>query len=1054
MRPVRLMIRRFLGIEEATLDFLSQLFVVVGPNGAGKSSLFEALYYALFGKGIRTERSKRELLHRAYPDEAFRVELEFDLAIDRYRVTREYSLKRGSTAALEYRGDDAWDPVCSGEQSVNSEIARLSGLDSETFRSSVFLPQGETLAFVEATPARRFRILSTLFGLDSLDRVREKAKERLERLEGTLRPALERRETLDRDNLAETLKRRQAELARLRQRSGELEQATRLAEEKVRALTVLRDTLLSLRQARVRITELSRNRREAEEKAELDRMITSALTVAAGSYPRWQKVFEALHLSGTELTERKRKQSSVHKQLEESTKAIEEGDRKDNELREHLERLTGYRDRLEREGRPLAGEIDRLAERLTMCAQEFTRLKEEEKNLTRLVERESAGRETVLGHLVIQGAKVGEAERNLALLVRIIEQGEPLQAQLNDLENECRHIHNEERVRGEELEALTKTEQALRGQLRELAGQRDALRLEKAQVEAVHREAVCRFAIQELNEKWMETGVCPLCRSQIPPPLTSNGQEPIEILHQENQYRAFQERLTGLETECAGFESQIGNARERIRDLSHQVQVIHDHRESLGRKRRETAEKLEAIFRCLLVDEPLRWAGMTERLNREREGLDRKREELHRLEKDLAAREEKLRGFQEREQEIRRRREGYNRENETLAGMERSKQRELGEVLAGMKLSREQYPDSATAFHDYWERCRKAHDEKRQEYTRIGSELARLRERHSGLEARRRELEEEIGDLEVRVARLQSEEKEKHQAFLKDLAVYGWDLAKFLDLKDRVVEGWQDRVIKLTGEIEHLESLIREGEGVLREGTVRWNVPLETLEGTLSGEESGLARLRREAGDVREQSGILSQEIETLRTRQAERDTLERMIGEVMEERETHRRLKEALEVRGFKNYLLGILLKELEKESSAFLWDLSEGRYRLKVQMSGGETDIMVLDERLGGQLRLPAECSGGEKTLIALSFSLALSRIRMRESGRGEVACLFIDEGFSPLDRDHLSLVADAILRLGRDGKMVGVVTHDPLFAALFPVHLEVGGGNMEWKENREIG
>ena len=65
----------------------------------------------------------------------------------------------------------------------------------------------------------------------------------------------------------------------------------------------------------------------------------------------------------------------------------------------------------------------------------------------------------------------------------------------------------------------------------------------------------------------------------------------------------------------------------------------------------------------------------------------------------------------------------------------------------------------------------------------------------------------------------------------------------------------------------------------------------------------------------------------------------------------------------------------------------------------------------------------------------------------------CLFIDEGFSALDQEHLELVADAILRLSQDGRMVGIVTHDPSFAHYFPLHLEVRGGKAFWKRNEEV-
>ena len=77
MRPLELEVEKFLGLESLSLDFDSSFFVLVGPNGAGKSSILEAIFFALFGRGIRLERGKRELIHRGYPEGPLRVKLKF-----------------------------------------------------------------------------------------------------------------------------------------------------------------------------------------------------------------------------------------------------------------------------------------------------------------------------------------------------------------------------------------------------------------------------------------------------------------------------------------------------------------------------------------------------------------------------------------------------------------------------------------------------------------------------------------------------------------------------------------------------------------------------------------------------------------------------------------------------------------------------------------------------------------------------------------------------------------------------------------------------------------
>ncbi|MBC7239504.1 MAG: hypothetical protein H5T71_05340 [Chloroflexi bacterium] len=178
---------------------------------------------------------------------------------------------------------------------------------------------------------------------------------------------------------------------------------------------------------------------------------------------------------------------------------------------------------------------------------------------------------------------------------------------------------------------------------------------------------------------------------------------------------------------------------------------------------------------------------------------------------------------------------------------------------------------------------------------------------------------------------------------------------------------------------------------------------------------------------------------------------MEAELEEIIQERNLHKTLKEALEGRGFKNFLLGLLFEQLEKETSAILTEISQGRYTVSMKMEGGKATLAVIDNLFGGQERSPGECSGGEKTLIALALAIALSRVRFGNE-KNQANCIFIDEGFSALDREHLELVADAILNMGRDGKLVGIVTHDPLFAAHFPVRLNISGGKASWITTEE--
>ena len=52
VRPLRLEVEKFLGLESLNLDFESSLFVLIGPNGAGKSSILEAIFLLSLGEAF------------------------------------------------------------------------------------------------------------------------------------------------------------------------------------------------------------------------------------------------------------------------------------------------------------------------------------------------------------------------------------------------------------------------------------------------------------------------------------------------------------------------------------------------------------------------------------------------------------------------------------------------------------------------------------------------------------------------------------------------------------------------------------------------------------------------------------------------------------------------------------------------------------------------------------------------------------------------------------------------------------------------------------------
>jgi exonuclease SbcC len=101
------------------------------------------------------------------------------------------------------------------------------------------------------------------------------------------------------------------------------------------------------------------------------------------------------------------------------------------------------------------------------------------------------------------------------------------------------------------------------------------------------------------------------------------------------------------------------------------------------------------------------------------------------------------------------------------------------------------------------------------------------------------------------------------------------------------------------------------------------------------------------------------------------------------------------------------------------------------------------VIDQWNGGDSRSVNTLSGGESFLASLSLALALAEsIAELNAAGGAVALesLFLDEGFSTLDAESQSRVADALQVLQGGKRLIGIITHVQALADQMPARIEI--------------
>ncbi len=185
MIPQCLSVRNFLCYREdaPTLNFAGiHVACLCGPNGHGKSALLDAITWCLWGEA--RGKSQDDLI--SYGAAECRVELDFLSRDTSYRVIRSRSRggarRRQGVTDLQFQVLGGGSPQAITGNTVRetqAKIVQTVGMDYDTFINSAFLLQGRADEFTSKTPAERKAVLAKIMGLETYDRLQDRARERL-----------------------------------------------------------------------------------------------------------------------------------------------------------------------------------------------------------------------------------------------------------------------------------------------------------------------------------------------------------------------------------------------------------------------------------------------------------------------------------------------------------------------------------------------------------------------------------------------------------------------------------------------------------------------------------------------------------------------------------------------------------------------------------------------------------------------------------------------------------------------------------------------------------
>ncbi len=175
----RLYAHNFKQLQEVELHFPAHARVLVqGKNEAGKSTLFEALYFALFGAALATETGARGLddLIR-YEVEKARVELDVRAGARVFKIRRTITRGKTNQWELDVCAGDAVDEI-RGNTVVNKRLIAELGFDGDALLNTCFVEQKKLEKLEGLTRAKREESLAKLLNLDALVQIENELKVR------------------------------------------------------------------------------------------------------------------------------------------------------------------------------------------------------------------------------------------------------------------------------------------------------------------------------------------------------------------------------------------------------------------------------------------------------------------------------------------------------------------------------------------------------------------------------------------------------------------------------------------------------------------------------------------------------------------------------------------------------------------------------------------------------------------------------------------------------------------------------------------------------------
>ncbi|MCX7779582.1 MAG: SMC family ATPase [Negativicutes bacterium] len=1037
MRPIKLTMTAFGPYAaEQVIDFAElngrNIFLITGPTGAGKTTIFDAICYAIYGKGSGGDRDGENMRSDfAGDDMPTVVELEFELGGRRYSVRRKpRQLKRKAkgegyteqAAEAEFRELTGGGAVIAGVREVNEKIQQIMNISYEQFRQIIMIPQGEFRELLTAESKDREIILQRIFGTEGFRRVQEQLGEWERTLRDEIKSVVAQRDqslrALDAggsEKLAALIALPSLHTAAILEEASSCLAQDEALQHELQALAEAQEALAAAKQQEIfRAHDINRKLAARDEAARRKEMLESQLAYYQAEEDKLQLGRKALTLRGLEENASSRRDAAARRAAQLAAA------RQQAELlaAEAAASQSAYDAELSRE--PLRA---KLRERLTVLkgfgekvktlaaarsghAQAVHALKQAEQ----AVQKTKAEAETLRAEISAVRQKLEAAQAAAAACAQC-------QAELEI----CRD--NQERAlrlkdANEQLAALRRLFEQKQKALRQ-----ERERLESRQRTLEHMKAeFMRGQAGILAQALVPGKSCPVCGScEHPAPAALADGMPSEAQLQEAEaaLRRQEERFEAVRAEYEQVRAE-GLAQRSVaaslqQELSRRLgeEIAGMEQEALAARVDKETQKLAAQIQALAAK-----AAALEALRQQEPVLARS---LGELESKLAAAAEKLERLTDSY------RIAFGEEQalqKTLTDLmlelpeEFRDERRLAAEIAGLE---QQIATSQEALAAAEAACRQG----RLEYEKKRTEQELLEAAY----------EEALADAEAAAAGLMT----------------GIAAAGFADFSAYEEARLDERQIEA---LEHSIRVYREQLNLARES---WRSAEAEAAGMLFRDtatlEDELAAIQQEKKALHEKRTIVFARLKTNRDLLSGIRELERKLSKKEQEygivAELANTAKGNNEERlSFERYVLAAFFEDIISAANLRLHKMTGGRYEMSriagkgkgAAQSGLELEVF---DNYTGRARHIKTLSGGESFKASLALALGLADVVQACAGGISLETMFIDEGFGTLDPESLDSAINCLIELQHSGRLVGIISHVPELKNSIDARLEIEAG-----------